>query len=1012
MKLINFFISILLLIISLNSNIYSNQRIIEKHYSTQEFKLAAKIQGRSEEILNEYPILPSEPVAVQEFVFIADNASGLIYKYGISNGNIELLDKFPYAPDSIKQLETSFSDYSELRTYFKESKPFAICLSVSNNNTLLTKDEKFADKIRELDLSGNLLAFYETEQFRFKKNSVPPIFIQKLKEKYYPDIMNRIEKIYYDGSNLFLSAGKNEFVRVYSNFKDYDDVLFSDISGKYNAAPSLREYLESPSLYLGNDNELYSIKQGVARKYQGSDNFELKDVNSEDLKFIGADKDGFRYYWSALEPDFFDPSNAENFIPVIKVFSKSGSIERIVKNDMWTKHYEKYNMSKKYCDYEGNIFFLTDCGVEKFRFDGTFHAEIISAESGITPELIFAAKKFLFVYDKFTGSIYVFENNDSKDFFKFPITDNNFFITSFDKAGDNLYCAGFLKQTRLAKKNKISAITVKNGGYRTDDIFYSQNNIEKIKVSPSGNLIAIVETADKTARRIRIADSNGLNSYIVFSTKNNLTNIFWIDGTTLCFLENNKNVILCSSLKNKSKIIFSEKTAFIKSIYPASEKEIFAVIDKELSISQKNNAAQNSKNRISNESNNKTLRTFELTKNGEPSDINIYSGVNENNILKTIPENNLNSEDADGTAGSEKGFLYKLIFFQHLSSSAMDSMPSNNYSIEFVKILKSPEITNISYCVDKNQLLYSINNRGTLEWHFDNKPYAPFLKGGCSYIEPLIADNEILCIHRIGSVSTLYKYIFENYVDNSSFVSGSFKLKNSSEKFSGVSYVATNISDNIGSVNYKGEFSLINPVPAYQELWLISENYAATGNTAKYIGFNASVKFDNIPAIKTSVSNYAKGALCLKNKDYSGAERLFLSFVAGLDDSDTKLKNAGRRKLMTVYYKKGDYKESAALAEKIGFQSLNSTYKIIAANSYIELGDYRRAYEILDLINEPDLKYMDFIEFQKIRILSYVSGKTFISTARQSLTGRFKNSNPAAYNLLFRDIMKRLNIFE
>ncbi|MBP7653372.1 hypothetical protein KA977_08110 [Candidatus Dependentiae bacterium] len=1008
------FIIIFLLQTIFNSELYSKQNVIDKYLSAHEIKLAAKISSSASELKNDYPVLPAEPVNSEKFVFIADNASGLIYKY---DNDAVLIDKFPYAPDLIKQLDVSFSDYSAHKYYFKESQPFNILVTLSGNNTLLVKDDKFQDKVRELDFSGNLLNFYPISNTQFKKKYLPTTVLQKLKEKYSPDIMSRIEKIYYDGTNLYLSGGKTDIIRIYNpGFSNYTDLFAADLIKQFNISPKIKEYLESPMLYLGYDNELYSIKQGIVKKQYGQDKTELSDINSEDLKFIGVDKDGAKFYWSSLETDLFDNSNPENFVPVIKMFSKTGVLEKIIKNDLWTQYYEKYNTAKKHCDYDGNIYFLTYYTIEKFRIDGTFISEIVSSNDNIIPELIYIHQKYIFVYDKHASEIFIFHNNNFNNFFKYPVTDNNFYISSFDYFQENLYCAGFLKHTKLAKKYKISSVIIRGGGYRIDDIYFSSYPIEKIKVSPSGNLIALTETIDKSTRRIKIVDINGLNSYILYSTKNSLSNIFWIDGNTLCFLEDNKNIIISSSIKNKNKVIYSVKNKIIKSIYPISETQIYMLTDSEINTNQNSNFfSQNQlqpKTQESNESQ-KTTGFHEFRKNSEPAEINFYTGINENNLVKSIAD--INKFDSAGDSISEKynkqnGYLYQLTYPQNLSSSKIDSMPINNFYVNYIKAISSSEVPDL-YFDNFQGFFYSIKNGNILEWFYDNKNTVPFLKGGYSYIDPLITEDQLFCIHRYGENSTLYKYIFENYFDNSSFVSGSFKLKNSADKFASESFITTNISDNIGNINEKGEFTLLNPLPGYQELWLISKNHYMPVSISKYIGFNASVKFENIPSIQKNFTNYNKASSLIKSRDYSASEKLLIEFINELDDSDTQLKNAGRKKLLYLYYKLGKYKEICELSQIIGINELNNTYKIMVVNSHIESGNYKDAYNILNTITDKDSKYIDFIEFQKIKLSNYINGKSFISNAKQLLTGRFKNSNPIAFNLIFRDIMKGINLF-
>ena len=529
--------------------------------------------------ISNFPLITGDMLIHDNFIFIADNAAGLIYKYSLPN--LEFIDKFSALPDLLRKEEVNAIDLAKYQFYFGAVNPFDLKLRSAAKNSIYIKDLKNPTKIRELTLDGKLINILN-ENIEFRANNIPSSISKQISQKFYNDVTNFAEKLFYDGANLYIYNHQFDKIKIYPNLNDAIEMTPAELFNKYPELLALKLYFERDDFYIGFDNNAYTIKNNEISKYPATTSLVFSsDVNNEPNKFIGIDKNGNYYFWSALELDWYDFAADDININVIKVFDKNLKLIKLLKNDLWSKLSERYNYSRKYIDDEGNIYFVFYNTIEKYRFDGTYISTVLTQENNIAPGAVYITSQYIFVADKNNGGIAVLNNTDNQNYFMIPVTDNKFTVISHDIHKDKIVAA--MTNFSATRKYKISVIAqVDEGKYRFDDIHFPQNYIDNIRISKNGRLVAFVEYEEKNMKRLRITDIHGMNKYLLYSTTAKISNIEWINDNNLVFLEDNCRIVLVDAVNNKSRRIFENRGDNISLIYPVSENEIYICADTEL----------------------------------------------------------------------------------------------------------------------------------------------------------------------------------------------------------------------------------------------------------------------------------------------------------------------------------------------------------------------------------------------------------------------------------------------
>ncbi len=137
------FIFLLLLNVNpvVSDNFIYNARMIQQ----QSYPLIATIRLCQES--TEFPVVSGAAASNEDYIFAADNATGMIYKY--QPETLKLIDKFSAFPDALKPISANKRDAAVFKFYYKEETPFNIALEFSQDNTLFVYNKKKPEKIRQ-----------------------------------------------------------------------------------------------------------------------------------------------------------------------------------------------------------------------------------------------------------------------------------------------------------------------------------------------------------------------------------------------------------------------------------------------------------------------------------------------------------------------------------------------------------------------------------------------------------------------------------------------------------------------------------------------------------------------------------------------------------------------------------------------------------------------------------------------------------------------------------------------
>ena len=949
----------------------------------------------------DFPIIPGTPVNEGKYIYIPDNASGFIYKYNVET--LEVIEKFSAFPDALKPLSISKKDAALYSFYFGCVSAFNISIFFSETNNLLIFDAYNSNKVRELDSAGNLLNVIKLPGKITRKKITQTPALKKFYSQFRYRLMQIPDRFFFTGDHLALCNISENKVISYStndNFNKMSEYSIEDFIALNKAkkinSDLLKKYFTSTSkkLFPGCDNELYAVDNTGAHPANDQLKRPLNDFNYETNSFIGVDKDKNEYYWSTLETDLYISNSITKIMPIVKVFDTKGKIIRILKNELWNEQPERYGMSEKTIDPAGNIYFTFYDSVEKFRFDGEFDNYIITGEESIFPAKIFVSEEYIFIYDRLSSSITIIKNVSDPDWFRVPLTDDNFFVTSFDISGGKIFYSGY-SMNNDAKKHRISlVIPIGEDSYRTENIYLPLKPVDTLRVSPSGILTLFVEHHDKL-NRIRIIDQSGLKEYIAYSTKSEINDIVWINDNEIIVLEDSQKIMLVNAVNLKWKMIYrSTARQKIMSLFKSNRKsEFYLSTDKTIAITSLKNLPKSSIAKTV--FNNRRGHSFTFSDDSNIIDAQISTGIQEKNLIIDS-----DTEDYD--------YIYRVEL--QYDSNALYASYDTGFSADFylkIKITKNAEGLKL-IGRDLYYYLFSSGRQMLIKHSFDTDERQLFASFPFKAAELQIEMPAFYYILRTGKVSVLTKFEIKNYYDNSSVNSGKYPV--SPEKLSFNDFVMTDLSDNIADISSTGEYFLINPVPGHQKNLFINKKYRTLFNSGRQIGYNSSTNSQNFKLEEKNQGEIIDASQSIAKKEFDNAENLILKYIGNLNPADTELKNAAYRKLAQCYQSAGLHKKLAELSDclKIEFAPLSTMLSVVDALENIN--ELEKAEKTLDSIFTTDENLNLTLEYRKLQLQKKIGGKLFLSSLKKKIL-LFDNCL-CAYSLIYRDFIESLDLFE